>query len=89
MTEVLLCFPQSVQANPRIVRFALKQAMMVQRYSFVNLGDRWGGASTPRSGRFYSGKLPGRLGGLQDQSGRVRIVSTPNRNQNPKIVSLS
>jgi hypothetical protein len=44
------------------VMFTLEQATKPQMgsrgivYSFFNLGARWGGRSTPRSGRFTSGK---------------------------------
>jgi len=46
------------------VVFTLEQAMKAQRgvevylYSFFNLGTRWSGWSTPRSGRFTPGKDP-------------------------------
>jgi len=53
-------------------------------YSFFNLGARWGGWSTPRSGRFTPGKdtrypLYRRLGGLRGRTRRVRKISHPDR----------
>jgi hypothetical protein len=45
-------------------RYTLQQATKAQRgvevylYSFLNLGVRWGGCSTPRPGRFTSRKDP-------------------------------
>jgi hypothetical protein len=47
--------------------FTLEQATKAQRgYSFSNLGARWGGWSTPRPGRFTTGKdpVPHCIGGL-------------------------
>ena len=54
----------------------------VYLHSFFNLGARWGGWSTPRSGRFTPGKeirYPSyrRLGGPQGRSGREREISPP------------
>jgi hypothetical protein len=46
------------------VKFTLEQTTKAQRgvevelYSFLNLGARWGGWSTPRPGRFNRGKDP-------------------------------
>jgi len=46
------------------VMFTLEQATKTQRglevqlYSFFNFGARWGGWSTPRPGRFTTGKDP-------------------------------
>jgi hypothetical protein len=46
------------------VKLTLEQAMKAQRestgnlYSFFNLGNRWGGWSTPRPGRFTPGNDP-------------------------------
>jgi hypothetical protein len=48
---------------------------------FLDLGDRRGGWSAPRSGRFTPGKtrypLYRRVGGPQGRSGRVRKISPP------------
>ena len=60
----------------------------VKLYSSFNLGDRWGGWSTPRSA---ASPPPGknryplywRLGGCQDLSGRVRKVLPPTGIQSP------
>jgi hypothetical protein len=57
-------------------------------YSFFNLGVRWGGWSTLRSGRFSSGNeirypLYRRLGGPQGRSGRVRKISPPTGIRSP------
>jgi len=48
----------------RDIKFILEQATTAQRgsrglYSFFNLDPRWGGWSTPRSGRFIPEKGPG------------------------------
>ena len=52
----------------------------VYRYSFFNLGTRWGGWSTHRPGRFTPGKERGyplyrRLGESQGRSGREWKIS--------------
>jgi hypothetical protein len=52
------------------------------RYCFFNLGDRWGGQSTPRTGRFTPEKetrypLYRRLGGPQGRSGRENLAPLP------------
>jgi len=65
------------------VNFTLEQATKARNgsrgklFSFFNLGARWGGWSTPRTGRFALGKeklypLYRRLDGPQGRSGRVR-----------------
>jgi hypothetical protein len=69
------------------VTFPLEQVAKVRRgsrvmlYSFLNLGARWGGWSTPHPGLFTRGKtrspLYRRLGGPQGRSGQVRKISPP------------
>ena len=54
----------------------------VELYCFFNLGVRWGGWSTPPSGRFSPWKesryqLYQRLGGPQGRSWRVQKISPP------------
>jgi hypothetical protein len=74
-------------ADKRVkVKFTLQLTMKAQAgsrgiaYSFFNLGSRWDGWATTRSGRFIPGKetrypLYRGLGGLQGRSGRVRKFS--------------
>jgi hypothetical protein len=70
------------------VKFTSEQASKAQQvnigylYSFSNLGARWGGWSTPRTGRFTPGRetrywFYRRLGGPQGRSGRVRKTTPP------------
>jgi hypothetical protein len=74
---LLLLLLVKVKNRPRRHR----EGEEVQLYSFFNLGTRCGGWSTPRSGRFTSGKtwypLYRRVGGPQGRSGRVRKTSPP------------
>ena len=70
------------------VRFTLEQATRapegvdVQLYSFLNLGGRWGGWSTPRPDHFTHGKetryvLYRWLRGPQGRTGLVGKISPP------------
>ena len=57
-----------------------REEVEVSLYSFFNPTTRWGGWSTPRSGRFSPEEeirypLYRRLGGTQSRSGRVRKIS--------------
>jgi len=61
----------------------------VKRYSFFNLGARWGGGwSTPRPGRFTPGRetqypLYRRVGGPQGRSGRLWKISPTTEIRSP------
>jgi hypothetical protein len=75
------------------VKFTIEQAMKARRRvevyvcSFSNLDARWGGWSSPRSGRFTPSKqnqypLYSKICGSQGRSGWLRKIS-PHRNSIP------
>ena len=72
---------ESYRSSPYKMPRMPRGGVEVHLYSFVNLGARWDGWSTPRPGRFIPGKDPlplyRRLGGPQGRSGRVREISPP------------
>ena len=66
----------------------------VERYSFFNLGARWGGWSTPRPSRFIPCKetrnpLYRMLGEPQGRSGQMREISHPTAIRSPDRAARS